>query len=145
MAQQKWTIFICSCAVAMFWCGCSTSQADRREREDRTRDEAERAAERVKPALEEAGRDIRRGAQEAAEQAHAAAQGVREGWNKASHSTIDINAASESDLIGLPGVDRPMARRIIERRPYRDKHDVVSRGVLSQGQYDKIRDQITAN
>jgi DNA uptake protein ComE-like DNA-binding protein len=46
--------------------------------------------------------------------------------------------------LDLPGINRPAARKIIEGRPYRDKHDLIDKGILSGATYQKIRDQVTA-
>jgi DNA uptake protein ComE-like DNA-binding protein len=55
-----------------------------------------------------------------------------------------LNAASESDLLTLPGITKREARLIIEDRPYGDKHDLVTKRIISEDEYLKIRDQIVA-
>lgn len=124
--------------------GCGNTQ-DQRQRDEKTREAAADAAAKVKPALKEAGRDLNAAAKTAAEEAHAAAQGVREGWKRGSGQPLDLNSASESDLMELPGITHRDARRIIANRPYRDKHDLVTRRIITSDEYANIRDQITAN
>jgi DNA uptake protein ComE-like DNA-binding protein len=127
--------------------GCDyngNSTADQRAREERTRDEVAKATERAKPALEEAGRKIGKAASEAADQAQAAAEGVREGWDRGGHHLVNVNAASEDELVGLPGISHREARRIVDGRPYRDRHDLVVKGAISEEAYAKIRDRITS-
>lgn len=124
--------------------GCGSDQ-DQRQRDEKTRQAAADAAARVKPALKEAGRDLNAAAKTAAEEAHAAAQGVREGWKRGSGQALDLNSASESELLELPGITRRDARKIIANRPYRDTHDLVARRILTAAEYAGIRDQITAN
>src|ERR1700722_20516389 len=84
--------------------GCDSNSADQRAREERTRDEVAKATERAKPALEEAGRKIEKAANEAADQAQAAAEGGRDGWDRGGHALGNVNAASEEQIAGLPGV-----------------------------------------
>jgi DNA uptake protein ComE-like DNA-binding protein len=127
--------------------GCDysgNSTADQRAREERTRDEVAKATERAKPALEEAGRKIEKAANEAADQAQAAAEGVRQGWDRGGHHLVNVNAAAEDELLELPGISHREARRIVERRPYADRHDMVAKGAISEETYAKIKDRITS-
>jgi DNA uptake protein ComE-like DNA-binding protein len=125
--------------------GCdvrSSSDQDRRAQDEKTKDDTAKAVEKAKPALQEAGRDIAKAANAAAEEVRAAAQGAKEGWQRGGHSAVDLNSATETDLTALPGVTPRTAKRIIAHRPYRDKHDLVSKGVLSESAYDKISDDV---
>jgi DNA uptake protein ComE-like DNA-binding protein len=70
----------------------------------------------------------------------AVAQGVKEGITKP--KAVDINAASKSELVSLPGLTDPMAERIINNRPYENTDQLVSKRVISADQYDKIKDRI---
>jgi DNA uptake protein ComE-like DNA-binding protein len=128
--------------------GCGFFQSDnrteeqKRESEQRTRDEVAKATERTKPELQKAGRELKEAAKTAAEQAHAAAQGVKEGWERSGKHSVDLNSASESELMDLPGITRREARKIIASRPYDSPHELVDKGVLSQDHYSQIRDRI---
>ena len=119
------------------------SGEEQRQRDEKTREEAAKATERLKPALEDAGRKLGEATERAAEDAHAAAQGVKEGWDRGSHKPVDLNSASEKELTELSGITGRDARRIIQARPYRDKRDLVSKGIVSNSTYSKIQDQIT--
>jgi DNA uptake protein ComE-like DNA-binding protein len=131
----------CSLAALLFaLAGCSFSSEDQRERDARTRDEVAKATERAKPQIQEAGRELGRAAEVAVEEAHAAAQGVREGWKNGDHPPVDLNSASERELLDLPAVTKVDARKIIAGRPYRHKSDLVTRNILSETTYDRIRD-----
>jgi DNA uptake protein ComE-like DNA-binding protein len=57
---------------------------------------------------------------------------------------IDINTATADQLKAVPGIGDAYAKRIIDGRPYTAKNQLVSRGILPQGVYDKIKDQIVA-
>jgi DNA uptake protein ComE-like DNA-binding protein len=122
----------------------SRASEDQQQRDEKTRDEVAKATERLKPAIESAGRKLDEATQKAAEEARAAAQGVQEGWARGAHAPIDLNSASERELTELPGITGPQARRIIRSRPYRDKRELVSRGILPRSTYTKIEDQVTA-
>jgi len=122
----------------------SATQEDQRQRDEKTRDEFARETERLKPAIQDAGRKLNDAAEKAAEEAHAAAQGVQEGWARGGREPLDLNSASEKQLTELPGITGPQARRIIRARPYADKHELVSKGILPRSSYEKIEDQITA-
>jgi DNA uptake protein ComE-like DNA-binding protein len=58
---------------------------------------------------------------------------------------IDINTATADQLKAIPGIGDAYAKRIIDGRPYTAKNQLASRGILPQGVYDKIKDQIIAN
>jgi DNA uptake protein ComE-like DNA-binding protein len=135
-------VFLCSGLLA----GCNfngSSDADKRAREEKTRDEVAKATERAKPVLEDAGRKIGKAAAEAADEAQAAAEGVKEGWERG-RRPVNVNTASESELAGLPGISVRDARRIVDGRPYADKHDLVVKGVITEDRYQKIRERISS-
>jgi DNA uptake protein ComE-like DNA-binding protein len=147
MSRRTLTLLLLSPCVAVLLfvsSGCNLSSQDQRERDEKTRDEVARATERAKPVIEEAGRKLGAAAHEAARQANAAAQGAREGWEHGPHALVDLNSASEGDLLTLPGISRTDASKIIAGRPYRDKHDLLQRGIVSASDYEKIRDRVTA-
>ena len=147
MISHRILTFLCSSpcigALLLASVGCNSNPQDQRSREERTRDEVAKATERAKPAVEEAGRKIDNAAHEAAREARAAAQGAREGWQKGRNAPIDLNSASERDLLTLPGISKTEARKIIDRRPYSDKNDLLKKGILSESEYDTIRDRVT--
>jgi competence protein ComEA len=74
--------------------------------------------------------------------AKAVADGVKEGWNR--NQPLDINKASKDQLQGLPGMSAEGAERIIDGRPYSSATELVRRKIVSQQEYDKIKDQVTA-
>lgn len=57
---------------------------------------------------------------------------------------MDINGASEAQLATLTGIGEARAKAIVKGRPYSGKDDLVKKKVLSEGVYDKIKDQIIA-
>ena len=58
---------------------------------------------------------------------------------------IDINTADPGTLSkNLPGIGDAYAKRIVAGRPYTAKNQLVTRGIIPQGTYDKIKDMIIA-
>ena len=58
--------------------------------------------------------------------------------------TVDINNATAAELKMLPGVSDSDAAKIIQGRPYRDKSQLVSKKVVSEPAYEKIKDHVVA-
>jgi DNA uptake protein ComE-like DNA-binding protein len=57
---------------------------------------------------------------------------------------LDINSASRGDLMALPGIGDAYAQSIIAGRPYKRKDELVTRKIIPEATYDKIKDQIIA-
>ena len=55
---------------------------------------------------------------------------------------IDLNAASLRKVEQLPGITPSMARRIVDGRPYDDPHDLVTRGILTERELNRIVDRV---
>lgn len=58
---------------------------------------------------------------------------------------VDINKASRSELKTLPGVGDAEADKIIAGRPFLTKVDLITRGILPEGVYVSIKNQIVAS
>lgn len=90
--------------------------------------------------------EIRRRTAEATEtmrrDAQAVAEGVKEGMGH--QQAININRASREDLLSLPGLTEREADRIVADRPFQNAHDLVTRHVVSEEEYEKIRDRVIA-
>ena len=58
---------------------------------------------------------------------------------------IDINTATVDQLKAFPGIGDAYAKRIIDGRPYTAKNQLLTRGILPEATYNKIKDQIIAS
>jgi hypothetical protein len=57
---------------------------------------------------------------------------------------VDLNTATEADLVSLPGVGKPTAKKIIAGRPYSSVNDLSKAG-LPPATLEKIRPMVTAS
>ena len=59
-------------------------------------------------------------------------------------SKIDINTATIDQLKAIPGIGDAYSKRIVDGRPYANKSQLLSKGILPAATYNKIKDQIIA-
>jgi competence protein ComEA len=52
---------------------------------------------------------------------------------------VDINSASQADLIALPGVGEAYVKKIVAGRPYARKDQLKSRKIIPERIYAKIK------
>ena len=60
------------------------------------------------------------------------------------HAPLDLNSASEADLMMIQGIGDAYAKKIVQNRPYKRKDELVQKKVVPQATYDKIKDHIIA-
>jgi len=58
---------------------------------------------------------------------------------------MNINTATNSDLESLPGVGAVTAANIIEGRPFTRIDELLSRKIVGEATFEKIKDKISAN
>jgi competence protein ComEA len=57
---------------------------------------------------------------------------------------VDINSASDAELKAIPGLGDAYIAKIVVNRPYANKTQLVSKKVLPESVYEKVKDKIIA-
>jgi DNA uptake protein ComE-like DNA-binding protein len=144
-ASRRCVPAICALAlltIAVPGCSRTTTQNDQEIRQ-----KSAEATRQVQKGAKQLAADTKVAAANAVNGVNAVAQGVKDGVNSSkpgASDLVDINSASTAHLAMLPGISVTKARDIVKGRPYRDPHALVHSGLLTQQQYDRIADKITA-
>ena len=56
---------------------------------------------------------------------------------------LNINAASAAELDTLWGIGQSRAADIIDQRPYNSPEDLLSKGIIPENVYERIKDEIS--
>jgi DNA uptake protein ComE-like DNA-binding protein len=127
---------LCLCAAMAWMAACNAS--GKPESDEQIRQQAQQATQNAKAAADKAAAEARVAAANAEREANDVAAGVKAGLHNGNRGGVDLNSASRADLEALPGVTPATARRIQSNRPYDTPHDLVSKGVVSESEYDRI-------
>ena len=79
-----------------------------------------------------------------AEAITARVQAVADQFGIKGHKLTDINSATADRLQSLNGIGALYSRKIVEGRPYQNTVELVTRNILRQSTYDRVKDRIVA-
>jgi competence protein ComEA len=66
------------------------------------------------------------------------------GFGPKTDGLVDINHASVAELKALPGIQDAYAAAIVKNRPYKNKAQLLSKQVIPEAAYAKIRNRVIA-
>jgi DNA uptake protein ComE-like DNA-binding protein len=138
------TLIVGGASLGLIACN---SQNNQPPTDQQVQDQAAKTTQDVKAGAKQAAADAKVAAANAERKVNDIAAGVREGLKsdgKPGAGTVNINSATEEQLVDLPGITGTRAQRIIRGRPYGSANDLVTKGILTQAQYDRISGQIIA-
>ncbi len=55
---------------------------------------------------------------------------------------VELNTAGRKRLAKLPGLTEADADRIVSNRPYKNRKDLVRKGVLTEAQFEHLRNDV---
>jgi DNA uptake protein ComE-like DNA-binding protein len=114
--------------------------------DQQVRKEAAQTTAEVKQGAKQAGEQIKQGAATAERTLDDVAAGVKDGLKNSpsedATGAVDINSATKSRLMTLPGVGASEADKIIRNRPYDRAHDLVKKGVMDEDAFAKVSSRV---
>ncbi len=59
------------------------------------------------------------------------------------HPLIDLNTASRQQLMQQPGITHEIAGKILAARPFKRRTELLTRGIVTRAQYEKLMSHVT--
>lgn len=146
----RWSLTFLLAGAVCAMTACAPKPETPAEQDQRLKDQAAQTTVDIKRGAKQAAADAKVEAATAERKLNAIASGVNEGLHdktgtgKPGAGRIDLNSASEDDLLSLPGITRTRARAILDDRPFDSPHDLVSKRIMTEAQYERISSRITA-
>ena len=132
--------------AAIVWlAGCNNSE---QQSDEQLRQQAAQATQQAKAGAQQAAADAKVAAANAERKINDVAAGVKDGLKsttKPGAGLVNINTATEDQLVDLPGITGARAQRIMRGRPYGSPQELVSKGILTNEQFSRISGQVVAN
>ncbi|NJM76576.1 MAG: hypothetical protein HC852_13340 [Acaryochloridaceae cyanobacterium RU_4_10] len=65
------------------------------------------------------------------------------GGSGKSAKTVDINSATPQEMVKVKGITASDAKKIIANRPYSSLNELVTKKVLTQGQFSQVKSKLS--
>lgn len=135
--------FLFLAGLGLSGCTSRSTAQNQTDQDQQTREKVADATQKAKQESKQAAQDLEVAARQAEHDAKVAAQGVKEGWTRDHKGKLNLNSATEAELRGLPGLGEKQVQRVVNGRPYKEKAELMTRGILSEQEYHDIQDQVT--
>lgn len=134
MAGMKLVSLVVTLALALTpaFAQAEKKAADAKKKADTKVEEVKKKTTDTKTAVEAKTTDVKKKADEKKTVA-----------KKAPAAPVNINTASKSALMELPGVGEANADHIIKGRPYKSVDDLITKKVVQQRYFDEFKSMIT--
>jgi DNA uptake protein ComE-like DNA-binding protein len=147
VGKRNWMLALGICVAVMAAVGCNGSGPSPQQ----VQQDAAKTTADAKKGAEQAVAATRQAAAVAVQDVNAAASGVKSGIDEnapagsslKSDLKANLNTSTQVRLAMLPGISMDKAGEIVEKRPYANSHQLVSRGLLTEDEYQKIASDIT--